>query len=238
MPEFAPTPYFGHSWTLGVEQKFYLFWPLIGFIVLVKVRRKTVWRLVILMALGAAAFVFPNVLIHYVVIGLGAGMAIIMNGDRGFRIVRLLTVRWVAAGAILVLVAVQLLAGWLSEAWGSQVPVVFVYGLAAALALPGLASQSATTRVLAWKPLKWLGERSYSIYLVQFLAATAVASVLAMPGNGFLKAALVAVVAAGMADFIYRGVESPAIALGKRITRRRTKTEHAVVGGEPVTQIA
>lgn len=238
LPEFAPTGYFGHSWTLGIEQKFYLLWPILGFTLLLHVRRETVWRLVILLALGMAAFIYPGILVHYVVIGMGATLAILMNSSHGFRIVRFLTVRWVAATALLVLVAMQLMAGWLSIHWGSQIPVVFLYGLAAALSLPGLVAASRTTRVLSWTPLKWLGERSYSIYLVQFLAGYVVTAVLSMAGFGLTKAILVAAVSAAIADLIYRGIESPAIGIGKRITQRRSKRINASIQSEVVKQIA
>ncbi len=238
LPEFAPATYFGHSWTLGIEQKFYLVWPLIGFLLLRRFGRKAGLRLAVLVALAAASLVFPDLLIHYVVIALGAGLAILMNSARGFRLIRVLLVRWVAATMLGVLVTVQLLAGWLSAALGSQVPVIFLYGLAAALALPGLCAATATTRVLSCAPLRWLGERSYSIYLVQFLANIVVSSVLLMSGFGLVKAVLVAVVASVIADVIYRAVEAPAIALGRWITARRSRRLRPLPAADAVTQIA
>jgi peptidoglycan/LPS O-acetylase OafA/YrhL len=59
-----------------------------------------------------------------------------------------------------------------------------------------------------------------------------------MPGLGFVKTVLVAAVAAGIADLIYRGVESPAMALGKRITQRRSAAKKVPVSRDSVTQIA
>jgi peptidoglycan/LPS O-acetylase OafA/YrhL len=201
-------------------------------------RHQGIWRISILLALGAAALVFPGILIHYVVIGLGAALAIVMNSDRGFRAVRFLTIRWVAVSALIAFAVVQISAGSLIAIVGSQIPIIFVYGLAATLMLPGLVAFTPTTRALSWAPLRWLGQRSYSIYLVQFLAGIVVTSVLSMPGLGFVKTVLVAAVAAGIADLIYRGVESPAMALGKRITQRRSAAKKVPVSRDSVTQIA
>jgi peptidoglycan/LPS O-acetylase OafA/YrhL len=238
LPEFAPTGYFGHSWTLGIEEKFYVVWPILGFALLMRFRHQGIWRISILLALGAAALVFPGILIHYAVIGLGAALAIVMDSDRGFRAIRFLTIRWVAVSALIVFAVVQISAGTLIAIVGSQIPIIFVYGLAATLMLPGLVAFTPTTRALSWAPLRWLGQRSYSIYLVQFLAGIVVTSVLSMAGFGLVKTVLVAAVAAAIADLIYRGVESPAIALGKRITQRRSAAKKVPVSRDSVTQIA
>ncbi|WP_374007765.1 acyltransferase family protein [Leifsonia sp. LS-T14] len=222
-PEFAPTAMnFGQAWTIGIEQKFYLIWPLLAFVFIgpFLLKRLAAWALLVV-GVVACSLLFYQGLIHYAVILLGCGLAMVLNSARGFRAVRFVTTRFFAVLALLVLVVLQIEAGAISVAFRGQDPTVFIYGIVAALALPGLCAPTPTARVLAWGPFRWLGQRSYSIYLVQLIAAGVVGSVFAAAGVGLLMATLVAIVSALMADLIFRWVEQPAIQAAKRITRRR-----------------
>ena len=70
-------------------------------------------------------------------------------------------------------------------------------------------------------PLIFLGKRSYSLYLVQFLAAQIVAHFL--PALGYVNGTfgvVTALTAIVLASAVYAAVELPFIGFGKRLTSR------------------
>lgn len=237
-PEYSTplTMSFTQAWTIGIEQKFYLLWPVIAFLVVgpVLARRMAVWA-VAMGTLVVLAVTWSSLCVHYSVILMGCGLALLMDSPQGFALVRPLTTRVGALAALAALAVVQLHADELNVRYPSQVPTILLYGLCATLVLPGLCAGTPTARVLACAPLRWLGQRSYSIYLVQVLAGILVTVMFAMPDLDYTKTVMVVVVSALMADLIFRYVERPAIELAKVITRRRRK---AVEVRGPVAQLA
>lgn len=221
-PDLGPVmPMFVHAWTIGIEQKFYLVWPVIGFTLVagVATRRAWVWLLSLLTLI--AVMLVQISAVHFVVILFGCGLAMALNSPRSFRWLRMLTTRIGAAVALIALIAVQLSAGKIIALSGNEGPLILLYGLAAALALPGLLAQTRTVRILSLAPLRWLGDRSYSLYLVQVLGAAVVIGLLPAQQPGITRAFLVILVSAIIADVLYRAVELPGIRLGKALATRR-----------------
>ena len=73
--------------------------------------------------------------------------------------------------------------------------------------------------------MTFIGDRSYSLYLVQGVAGVVAASVVPAFGSGSTATAVaVAVTGLFMADARYRGVELPFIAVGRRWVAWRTRT--------------
>lgn len=102
------------------------------------------------------------------------------------------------------------------------VAVGTAYAVLVALLLPSLLAGGPLSRLLSVKPLRFLGERSYSLYLIQSIAGWMLAGLvpqLAHPRT--LTAVGVTAVALLMADLLYRWVELPMIALGRRVTAKR-----------------
>ncbi|GIG59469.1 acyltransferase [Longispora fulva] len=216
--EFADPSAFIVSWSLGIEQKFYLFWPLLAFAVALGFRAR------LAVTVGTTALVlclFPLVdggwPVHYLVMLTGALLAVVLHHRRGFALLRPLT--HPVAGT---LVAVALVAGQVSirfaVPWvGTEPPVIAAYGVLIALGLPALLGAGPVPWLLAQRPLAAIGDRSYALYLLQPLAGLMAGGVLAAPGTT-RNALLVAAIALGMADLMYRVVEQPMIRLGRRLT--------------------
>jgi len=72
--------------------------------------------------------------------------------------------------------------------------------------------------------MRFVGERSYSLYLIQMVAGLTIAAtipIFAIPRTATVIA--VACLALVMADVLYRWVELPMIALGKRVLDRTAR---------------
>ncbi|WP_042370998.1 acyltransferase family protein [Streptacidiphilus neutrinimicus] len=233
------TPY-GQSWSLGVEQKFYLFWPLLAFVLIHRFRRAPWARLAViggllgvgvgLMSVHAIAFRhlasgWPE---NYMSILVGCLVAALMHDRRTYRVLRPLTHPYVAVAVVLGFAVFQyeieplghVLSRYFS-AWGSTpVLLVPVYAVAVGLLLPALVAPGPVTRVLGAAPMRFVGERSYSLYLVQNLAALAVMG--ALPRlHGLPLAITMATASLLLADLIYRYVEVPFIELGRKAIKKR-----------------
>jgi peptidoglycan/LPS O-acetylase OafA/YrhL len=158
-----------HTWSLGVEEQFYLIWPLvmIGLLSLAKGRRVTMaWLLVGVVGAGflvSVAGVLTNpkaafYLLHARLWELAAGGVLVFVPQ--FR------TRWLdellpAAGLGLILGSVFLLSPeWLFPGWNA-LPAV----LGAALIINPASASSLAARVLSFEPLPFVGKISYSLYL-------------------------------------------------------------------------
>jgi peptidoglycan/LPS O-acetylase OafA/YrhL len=206
------------AWSLGIEEKFYLLWPVIAFAVLAG----RGWRLHATATASALCLVVAAVLpvphvSGYAGLLVGAAAAL-LERRRG----------WVADGAPRALAGPA--AGWLAALAATGVllaanlpsrdDVVYLAlcPLVAVLVLHLVHGDSSLTRFLGTAPMRWLGRRSYGIYLIHTLALTALAKVLPadLPartlwaGLGCLALTLVA------SDLAYRLVEQPFIRLGRR----------------------
>ncbi|SES35486.1 acyltransferase family protein [Lentzea albida] len=233
--EFAGASPYGQSWSLGIEQKFYLVWPLVAIALgtVVLRRRAGAAALGMLLALGLVNFTTehsnPGWPLHYFSILTGVVLAIVLHSPRGFALLRPLTNRVaqiaVALGFTGVHLSVKPIADFLDGIGGmpGHVLVIPVYALATAVLLTAMVAPGPATTLLSTKPMQFVGERSYSLYLVQTIAATIIAFFWpALSGLG----QSVVVTAAGLvlASVLYATVEIPMIDLGRRVvTRQRAK---------------
>ncbi|NGY57767.1 acyltransferase [Lentzea sp. NEAU-D13] len=233
--EFAGASPYGQSWSLGIEQKFYLVWPLVAIALgtVVLKRRAGAAALGMLLALVIVNFTTshsnPGWPLHYFSILTGVLLAVALHSRRGFALVRPLTNPVaqviVSIGFIGVHLSVKPMAGFVDGINGipGHVLVIPVYALATAVLLTALIAPGPATTFLSTKPMQFVGERSYSLYLVQTIAATVLWFFWpAMSGLG--QSVLVTALGLALASVLYVTVEIPMINLGRRvITRQRAQ---------------
>lgn len=223
--ELAPSAAYVQSWTLGIEQKFYLVWPLLAFGVAWRARGRAgaaIGAIVVLLALWNVPWVSS---VHYTVLLLGSLLAIVLHQPRGFALVRPLLTPVGSVAAVVAFLAFHLQLRGLLARFGEP-PVIVMYGLAVCVLLPAVLGPGPVRWLLSLRPMAFVGQRSYSVYLVQSLAHSAALGLAGtVAANKTPTAALITwIVAVLFADLLYRWIEQPMIAVGKRVSRRRSRS--------------
>jgi peptidoglycan/LPS O-acetylase OafA/YrhL len=221
-----PTDYFGghteanptlHLWSLAVEEQFYLVWPLL-MLCAVRLsrqapRRATAWLLVVFGGLSFAAcvvvsllnFKYAFFLTPFRIWEFGVGMAV-ATWARLVAGWSTRAVSWLGLLALCCLAAVTLLFDGRMRFPGfwAALPVA---AAALLLIVAQHGGQTLTGRLLQTRPIRWLGDCSYSVYLWHWPVLIAAALVVPKP-DPWLTAGLVALsIALGWAS--YRLVEQP-----------------------------
>jgi peptidoglycan/LPS O-acetylase OafA/YrhL len=203
MPEYADTDGFSiftHSWTVGVELKFYLLFPPAVFLM----TKNTNWRFAA-MAIAAALFTAQGSFLAeaYCAVLFGAMIALTLEQPRGYAIVAKLTrVAPVVPLALIAALFALLL-------YGEQFTLL---AAAATYLLAYTIVQEATvSRVLTWRPLAYLGQRSYGAYLLHFLALRIGYMAFGNDSTtaGLLAACVCLALTIPAAELLYRVIERP-----------------------------
>ena len=229
----APPP-LDHLWSLAIEEQFYLVWPLIVWCVIARLATR---RARVACALTGAAVSALVMTIQYTPGGdpsavyygtdthasallIGAALAL-ARPLRALTAIPAAHSRRLDMGGIAGLVVLAWAAGHFS---GSD-PVVYPVGLLlAALGAAGLVAAAAGHGVIAaitsWRPLRWVGVRSYGIYLWHW-PVIAFGTALAGPGasSAWLWPVEI-VVTIGLASASWRYVEAPIMRNGLGVTLR------------------
>ena len=207
-----------HTWSLAVEEQFYIVWPLLLVPGLVLVGRKRLPMLVIAGIAASAALMWilytPNSDPSRVYYGTDTRAFLLLMGIlvalawpwlmRLHRAVPLLELLGIAAlvGAVLLFRNMQDFNPTLYR--GGDLAAAFCFAvLVAAVAHP----KTGIGQALGIAPLRWIGERSYGIYLWHWPIIVLVAGVNARPGVGIVIAEAAVVLVAASLSFRY--VEEP-----------------------------
>jgi peptidoglycan/LPS O-acetylase OafA/YrhL len=226
--EFAATAPFGQSWTLGIEQKFYLVWPFLAFGIAALSFPKRLGLAIGLIALMIALIPVMPYAGAYSPIIIGCALAIGLHYRKGFAVLRVFTHPIAGFVLLTALVVVQThvtdIEAFLQD--GGTVGGT-TYAVLVALFIISLIPRGPIAWLFSTPPMRFIGERSYSVYLLQGVAASVVA--LSIPQLGVhrtLTALVVTVVALIVSDVLYRWVEVPMIDVGRKVVAwRKTRAD-------------
>lgn len=227
LPERAllvhPEPPFSGAWSLGIEEKFYFVWPLLGFVLLAgRLRPRLVALAVAVLGFATAPLAgdLGHLLAPYALIALGCLAALLLHDERGYAVLRGLG-RPVVLGPLLAgLLVVQVSVPWITLGG----PLYVAYGVPVVLALAGiLVSAGPVPRWLSARPLVFLGRISYAFYLTHNFALNAAQGVVPDTplARGLLAPLLALPLAVAIAWLLHVTVERPLIAVGHRLAARR-----------------
>jgi peptidoglycan/LPS O-acetylase OafA/YrhL len=214
MPEYAHTDVFTifvHSWIIGIETKFYVFFPAIVFLLI----KNDAWRFgvtavttVLLTAQGSfTAHAYGPILA-------GVMLAQLLEWPRAYAVIALLT--RVPAAVPMGLVA----ALFVMLLYVEVLPAVAV--VATYLVAYVMLQEGGMRRLLTYGPLVYLGQRSYGAYLLHVLAIhigyMAFGSTTTV--GGLLTACFALAVTMPAAELLYRAVERPSTDMARRLAER------------------
>jgi peptidoglycan/LPS O-acetylase OafA/YrhL len=213
-----------HFWSLAIEEQFYLVWPLLVVGVLTVLKRRpraviaglaaslAVVSIVLLVALydpanPTAAYMNTFTRAHSLLIGATAGAltALRPSGDGPGGLRGGTSARRVAPLAALVVVVMVAASSkdseWLFR-WGFP-----VFAVAATVVVVAVAD-GLWAPALTWRPLRWLGDRSYGIYLWHWPVILLLSGD-RFPTDGVLRDLVRVACSLLLADLSYRFVEQP-----------------------------
>jgi peptidoglycan/LPS O-acetylase OafA/YrhL len=260
-----PSP-FQHLWSLAVEEQFYLIWPAV-LVALIATRARLRWITAVALtgAIGSALWmrllaVRGNVPFdtdssrlyfgtdsHASALLLGAAAAAVMAGlavrlDRGIAVgVRAV---WDVVGVV-ALVAVC----WSMHAFDYYRPGLYRGGFLAFAAVGVVVVATASApggwlgRALDVPPMRWIGERSYGLYLWHWPVFVYTRPGLDWSLHGPAALAVRLAIVAVLTEVSYRFVEVPLrregiVALTRKLRLRRLPTMQLSPGLQPITELA
>jgi peptidoglycan/LPS O-acetylase OafA/YrhL len=225
------------SWTLGIEEKFYALWPLLGFVILKRNPRSRAAIAAILFSISASLFLIYEktslaAYFHarsYAALALGSLLACLLASESLGRYMK----RMVTASTILPVAA--LMASFLLVGLDRKYVLLFDASVAWGIAQHALSTNP--VQVALKNPVMvWLGQRSYAMYLLHLLILNPLRA-FAKPRNTFSELLILLLayfLTAGLAHLMFLTVERPARQLGLRLIAKTGHRTAAQRGEENV----
>lgn len=229
---------FGQSWSLGVEEKFYLVWPLLAFVFMAG---RPGPRRALAPVLAIAMWIVPGGTTWkadaYGDILVGCAIATLLDHPRWFRLLSHLGRDGIRELVVLAFLVLQFAPAAFDLRRSMAYPVAVALVLCALLSRP-----SRLSNYLATPALAFIGTRSYGMYLIHTLVRNALERVplLHGAGTGAVIGRYVMTVACSLAfaDLMYRTVEGPMIGIGRRWSHRLIRKAAASAGTQPAANEA
>ena len=233
---------FMNLWSLAVEEQFYLLWPIVAFVLLVRLPTNARWvgpltvaaastiAMALLFTPGEdATRVYYGTDTHLMGLMLGATLAFWWAGPwrAPIEVVTLRHRQWLGPVALAVVgVAMVLLTDDLPFTYRGGFTLVSAATAVLLLATitRGLGAPTPLQRLLDSAPLAWVGRRSYGLYLWHWPSIVVVDQLLPAAPNTplfFAGRALAVGLTVGIAEASFRFVEEPIRKAGFRETGRR-----------------
>jgi peptidoglycan/LPS O-acetylase OafA/YrhL len=215
-------PPFSGAWSLGIEEKFYFVWPLLGFVLLAgrfRTRVATLLAAAVLFSFGGWLGTVGVLVEPYALLALGCLAAVLLHRPAAYAVLQ----RLGTPPVLVVLVAALLLVQLTLDDIRLGGDLYVVYGVLVTAVLVGILTvRSRVADLLSTRPLVFLGRVSYAFYLTHNFAINGVQG--ALPGTdlmqGIVAPAVALPVAVGVAWLLHVTVEKPMIKVGHRLAHR------------------
>lgn len=222
---FGPPSPFGHFWSLAVEEQFYLVWPLLLIAAIMLFKRKG-WLVVFIvvaaeLSAGAMAIMYnPDLDPSRVYYGTdtrafallaGAALAVVWPSRKlsnALPAMNRLALDAAGLGALAVLIYMMLNTSEYDSflyQGGMVAQAVAATVLVAVLAHPS----SFLARILGAKPLRWIGERSYGMYLWHYPVIVLTSPVVDTGGSHPVRMILQVIATVILASLSLKYIENP-----------------------------
>jgi peptidoglycan/LPS O-acetylase OafA/YrhL len=249
LADHSPSPY-QHYWSLGIEEQFYLFWPLVLLVIFVVARRHRGALLAAVAAVGAASLAFCLVLTP-----VQQPMAFFLLPTRAWELIAGALVGVLLLGRRPPIPPVAAaLGGWGGLALIAASAAFFtdetpfpggaatlpVLGTAAVIFFGATPTRLSPTRLLSVRPMQFIGLISYSLYLVHWPLLVVPQAVVGEADPLPLWATLLlgVVLAVPLAYLLYRLIENPLRAPAALVRRRPRVTLWATLAVTAILALA
>ena len=216
LSDASPSP-FQHYWSLGVEEQFYLLWPLLLMLVFLIPLRWRWQRFAVVAVIVLASFIgcvllartsqpwaFFSLPTRAWELGIGGLVAFTATQLGRLHIAAAAVLTWVGLGAI----AYSALTFTADTQYPGKLTLIPVLGAALFIGFGEAAGKFGPVAFLRWAPFQWLGAISYSLYLVHWPILVLAAARSDM-GVQLRYNLLLAAAAVPIAWLLYRFIETP-----------------------------
>jgi peptidoglycan/LPS O-acetylase OafA/YrhL len=221
-----------HTWSLAIEEQFYLVWPLLLALLIPIVRRPrltagTVAAIGVVLSGVVLALLWSGEGVDRAYMGtdarifeplVGALGAVLVAGPRAAERIERFGTPLVTIGSLGLIAGLSVIRAESPVYFlgGGVVISIFTVMLIAPL---WVGKGGALGRVFAWRPLAWLGVVSYGVYLWHWPLLTWLGFGEARGADAVLRGSLAVVLTVGVAALSYYAIERP-IRIGRRSPRR------------------